>query len=148
MLGPSTPELRRPDPREEVPTAEHCHILETWNRADDADLSIARARVAPGVTTRWHCLHGIVERYLIVSGQGLAEVEGMDPAAVRPGDLLYIPAGRAQRIHNTGTRDLLFYALCTPRFRWSAYENLEARLGDSGPSKPPTAGPIEDQSIV
>jgi mannose-6-phosphate isomerase-like protein (cupin superfamily) len=129
-LTAPAPELRRPDPREELLAAEQCHILETWNRADDPDLSVARARVAPGVTTRWHRLQGISERYLIVSGHGLAEVEGMDPATVRPGDLLYIPAGHAQRIRNTGTSDLLFYALCTPRFRWSAYDDLEAPAGD------------------
>lgn len=119
------PELRRPQPDEETFTPEYCHILETWNRPDDPDLSVARARVRPGVTTRWHRLQDIAERYLIVSGEGLAEVEGMEPARVQPGDLLYVPPGLAQRIHNIGTTDLLFYALCTPRFRWTAYSNLD-----------------------
>lgn len=36
-----------------------------------------------------------------------------------------IPAGVAQRIANTGTSDLLFYELCTPRFRKEAYRDLE-----------------------
>ena len=121
---PPSAELRRPDPGEETLTEERCHILETWNRPDDRDLSVARARVAPGVTTRWHRLEGIAERYLIVRGKGLAEVEGMGPTLVQPGDLLYIPAGRAQRIRNTGDADLLFYALCTPRFRPTAYQDL------------------------
>ena len=131
------PQFRRPEPGEEGFTAERCHILETWNRADDPDLSVARARVEPGVTTRWHRLQGIAERYLILSGQGLAEVEGMDPTAVRAGDLLYIPAGRAQRIRNTGSEDLLFYALCTPRFRWAAYQDLDgAANSPQGGSEP------------
>lgn len=123
------PELQRPDPGEETLTAERCHILETWNRANDPQLSVARARLPPGVTTRWHRLQGIAERYLILSGQGLAEVEGMEPAAVQTGDLIYIPAEHAQRICNTGEDDLLFYALCTPRFRWTAYEDIEAPVG-------------------
>jgi mannose-6-phosphate isomerase-like protein (cupin superfamily) len=136
-VGRPRPTLRRPDPGEETLTAERCHILETWNRADDPELSVARARVAPGVTTRWHRLQGIAERYLIVSGQGLAEVEGTEPAAVQAGDLLYIPAGHAQRIRNTGSEDLLFYALCTPRFRWAAYQDLDgAENSPQGGSEP------------
>jgi mannose-6-phosphate isomerase-like protein (cupin superfamily) len=128
-VGTPGPELRRPDPGEETLTAEGCHILETWNRGQDPDLSVARARVAPGVTTRWHRLQGIAERYLILSGQGVAEVKGLGSTPVQTGDLLYIPAGLAQRIRNTGEDDLLFYALCTPRFRWAAYEDIEAPVG-------------------
>ena len=33
---------------------EGCYITEVSNSDDDQQLSIARARVAPGVTTRWH----------------------------------------------------------------------------------------------
>ena len=126
-----TPDAQRhrPDPGEETLTEERCHILETWNRADDPDISVARARIQPGIATRWHRLQGIGERYLIVAGQGLAEVEGMGRAPVQPGDLLYIPAGRAQRIRNTGNEDLIFYALCTPRFDAAAYQDLEGPFG-------------------
>ena len=119
----------RPAPAEEILTEERCHILETWNRADDSGLSVARARIEPGVTTRWHRLQGIAERYLILQGEGLAEVEGMGLAPVQPGDLLYIPAGQAQRIRNTGSEDLVFYALCTPRFDAAAYQDLEGTHG-------------------
>jgi mannose-6-phosphate isomerase-like protein (cupin superfamily) len=118
---------RRPDPATEILTAEDCHILESWNLPDDPGLSIARARVEPGVTTRWHRLRGIAERYLIISGQGVAEVEGMPPTAVAPGDLVYIPPDRVQRIRNAGPDDLVFYALCTPRFVPEAY--LDAQPG-------------------
>jgi mannose-6-phosphate isomerase-like protein (cupin superfamily) len=127
---PPSAQLRRPAPGDETLTEERCHILETWNRPDDPDLSVARARVAPGVTTRWHRLEGIAERYLILAGEGLAEVQGMDPTPVQPGDLLYIPTGRAQRIRNTGHADLLFYALCTPRFRPAAYQDLDGADAD------------------
>jgi mannose-6-phosphate isomerase-like protein (cupin superfamily) len=119
------PGLRRPAPEEEYYFAEGCHIIETWNTAADPALSVARARVAPGVTTRWHRLDGICERYLIVSGEGVAELQGQAPMAVVAGDLVHIPAGLGQRITNTGSADLVFYALCTPRFVVSAYHDLD-----------------------
>ena len=109
----------------EFETDERCHISEIANDADDAQLSVARARVEPGVTTAWHRLQGIDERYLIVSGQGLVEVGELEPTLVGPGDLVRIPAGERQRISNTGDSQLVFYALCTPRFQQQAYVNLE-----------------------
>ena len=105
---------------------EGCYILELSNSPADPDLSIARARVPTGVTTRWHCLHGIVERYLIQAGTGAMEIGDLSAQALAPGDVVIIPAGAGQRIRNTGTTDLVFLALCTPRFVPSAYEDLEA----------------------
>jgi mannose-6-phosphate isomerase-like protein (cupin superfamily) len=115
-------------PREadEFYTAEGCYILETWNRTDDPDVSIARARVAPGVTTRLHRLAGVVERYLILSGEGQVDVEGMEPRHVASGDLVFIPAGLSQRITNRGDGDLLFLAICTPRFHDAAYLDVDS----------------------
>ena len=82
--------------------------------------SIARARVAAGVTTRWHALDGIVERYVILEGRARAEV-GDVVADVGPGDVVLIPPQCRQRIANTGRGDLVFLAICTPRFRPEAY---------------------------
>lgn len=130
------PGCRSPDPTTEILTAEDCHILESWNLPEDPGLSIARARVEPGVTTRWHRLLGIAERYLIISGRGFAEVEGMRPTPVAPGDLVYIPPGRPQRIRNPGPDDLVFYALCTPRFVPEAY--LDAEPGPWDPTAAPS----------
>ena len=42
--------------------AEGCFINELSNTAQDPAVSIARARVAPGVTTRWHRLRDTIER--------------------------------------------------------------------------------------
>lgn len=115
-----------PDPQLEYAfTAEGCHILESWNDADDPQASIARARVAPGVTTRWHALNGVTERYLIVSGSGLVEIGDHAPEQVQAGDVVVIPAGVRQRIGNTGTEDLVFYAICTPRFTPACYAALD-----------------------
>jgi len=113
MTGPY---LFRADAGDEYYFQEGCHILERLNDAADPAASVARARVAPGTTTRWHRLEGTVERYLIVAGQGFAEI-GADPGfEVVPGDVVLIPPGTRQRIRNTSGEDLVFLAICTPRF--------------------------------
>ena len=111
----------RPDPAEEFFTSERCHILELSNSADDEALSIARARVEPGVTTAFHKVIDTAERYVILAGQGLVELEGQGPELVVVGDVVLIPPGVEQRIKNTGDADLIFLALCTPRFRQEKY---------------------------
>jgi mannose-6-phosphate isomerase-like protein (cupin superfamily) len=104
---------------------EGCFIQELSNSVDDPDCSIARARVEPGVTTRLHRLTGIVERYVILEGRGRAEIGEAPPAHVGPGDVVLIPAGCEQRIANTGGSDLVFLAVCTPRFRPDAYKDVD-----------------------
>ena len=42
--------------------AEGCFITEWWNTSADEAVSVARARVEPGATTRWHRLRGATER--------------------------------------------------------------------------------------
>ena len=96
-------------------TRERCWILEVSNDQDD-DVSIARARVEPGVTTEWHAVVGTAERYVIVSGEGRVEVGDLAPADVGPGDVVRIPPDTRQRITNTGGEDLVFYCVCSPRF--------------------------------
>lgn len=110
-----------PDRGTEYFTPEGCHILEMSNSAADEPLSIARARVEPGVTTAWHRVSGTAERYVILDGTGEVELEGRPPEAVGPGDVVLIPPGLPQRITNTGAVDLVFLALCTPRFREANY---------------------------
>lgn len=111
--------------REEYFFKEGCYIVEILNTPVDPRLSVARARVEPGVTTRWHWLEDIEERYLILEGVGRVEVGNEEPRTVRAGDLVSIPAGCRQRITNTGDDDLLFLALCTPRFQVDAYHAME-----------------------
>jgi len=104
---------------------ERCHITEWLNSDADEAVSIARACVEPGVTTRLHRLNGIIERYLILSGQGEAEIEGLAPCVLGPGDVILIPAGAEQRIRNHGDTELVFLAICTPRFTPAAYEDTD-----------------------
>jgi mannose-6-phosphate isomerase-like protein (cupin superfamily) len=110
--------------REEKLTDERCFILESWNDASDPAVSVARARVPPGVTTALHSL-SVDERYLVVSGKGRVEVEDLEPEDVSSGDLVLIPAGKAQRIQNLGQDDLVFLCICTPRFEPRHYRDRE-----------------------
>ncbi|MEM7193967.1 MAG: cupin domain-containing protein [Pseudomonadota bacterium] len=107
-------------------TEERCEIEELSNGSHDEGLSVARASVAPGITTAWHILHQIDERYVIQSGTGDVEVGDLPLQRVYPGDVVVIPAGVRQRIHNPDSNQaLVFLALCTPRFKAAAYESLE-----------------------
>lgn len=110
---------------EECYTPERCHIRELSNTADDPAVSIAQARVAPGVTTRWHRLSDTTERYVILQGEGLVEIGRLPPHTVHPGDVVLIPPGCPQRIANTGGTNLLFLAICSPRFRPEVYEDID-----------------------
>lgn len=120
------PEFLRADPEAEFWTEERCFILEMSNTRADGEVSIARARVEPGVTTALHRLNGVDERYVILEGTGLMEVGGLEPTHVASGDVVRIPAGTSQRITNTGDQDLLFLCVCTPRFFPESYEDLES----------------------
>lgn len=113
--------------RQEYYFEEGCFITELHNNADDAAVSVARARVQPSETTRWHRLQGICERYLIMEGSGVVEIGEEIPRAVGIGDTVLIPAGVRQRITNTGSGDLIFLAVCTPRFVAEAYEDVQGR---------------------
>ena len=104
---------------------EGCFILELSNSPADPGVSIARARVKAGVTTKLHRLKGVVERYVILAGTGKVDVAGLEPQQVSKGDVVIIPSLCPQRITNIGTEDLVFLAICTPRFTKEVYENLE-----------------------
>ena len=111
--------------KDEFYTSEKCYMTELSNTPDDPDVSIARARVEPGVTTRWHRLKETSERYFMISGRGLAEVGKLPPQEVVAGDIVLIPPMCRQRITNIGKDDLVFLAICSPRFRQEVYEDIE-----------------------
>jgi len=101
-----------------APTAERCLIAENYS---DEHLSIAQARVKPGITTLTHHLIGVNEIYLITSGKGQVDVGDLKSTKVSAGDLIVIPSGTSQRISNIGKSDLVFYCICTPRFTQECY---------------------------
>ena len=103
---------------------EGCYITEISNSQDDPNLSIARARVEPGVHTELHYLKDTVERYVILQGEGLVEVGSLLRKSVSIYDVIIIPPNCSQRITNTGSEDLLFLAICSPKFKNDAYKQL------------------------
>lgn len=118
--------LFSPDESEEFPTEERCHIIELLNNHSEEAMSIARARVEPGVTTAWHRLIDMKEIYYILSGDGIMYIDEEKGFNVKQGDVVSIPAGAAQRIHNPDPEnDLVFLAICNPAFTDQAYESLE-----------------------
>ena len=113
--------IKKHDSSDEYYFEEGCHIIETSNSVDDEDVSIARARVEKGQTTKWHYLENTTERYVILSGYGLVEVGVEEPCDVVTGDVVIVPANTRQRIKNTGENDLVFLAICSPRFQKQNY---------------------------
>lgn len=49
------------------------------------------------------------------------------PEDVNPWDMVLIPSMCWQRITNTGSEDLIFLAICTPRYKAEVYEDIEER---------------------
>lgn len=119
------PRILSPQDADEFYFQEGCYILELANSPQDPSASVARARVMPGVATRWHHLQGISERYVILQGSGRVEIGDLQPQRVAPGDVVVIPPQMRQRIINTGVNDLIFLAICTPRFEPQAYVDLQ-----------------------
>jgi mannose-6-phosphate isomerase-like protein (cupin superfamily) len=135
MSTPLAPSIRRAEASAEYDTVERCAILELSNDPGDPQVSIARARVAPGVTTAWHRLVGTTERYVVLSGRGRVELGDASPTELGPGDVAVIPAMCRQRITNVGDTDLVFLAICSPRFVPGCYESLEPGVPDgAGPA--------------
>jgi mannose-6-phosphate isomerase-like protein (cupin superfamily) len=118
--------IKHINPVAEFYTPEKCHVIELSNTPDDPDASIAQARVAPGVTTRWHRLVGTAERYVILKGRGRVQVGSQPPEEVGAGDVILIPPSCRQRITNIGRGYLIFLAVCTPRFRAEVYEDSDS----------------------
>lgn len=112
------------DKREEYLTDEGCHIIEILNDSQSESVSIAQARVEPGVRTRLHALSDTTEIYYILTGEGLATI-GQESNRLVVGDCIVIQPDEPQCIENTGSVDLTFLCVCQPRFQFSNYKDVE-----------------------
>ena len=102
---------------------EGCHILEIYNDPKQTELSIARARVQAKKETCLHALSSTIERYIILSGEGIATINNKQ-YEVKANDVLVIDEGVAQKIRNTKNEDLIFLVVCSPRFTPECYQEL------------------------
>ena len=116
--------LHRASQTDEFYTDERCYIRELHNCEQSPQMSLAIARVEPGVTTQLHALQGVAETYVLKQGSGVVEVDHQSQD-VSVGDSVMIAPGVAQRITNTGDVDLVFYCVCVPRFKVECYVGLE-----------------------
>ena len=103
---------------------EGCYIQEWHNSSDDTECSIARVRVEPQQTTKLHALKNTVERYVLLEGSAKVTVAD-EVRNVGPGDVVVIGANTAQKITNLDATDLIFLAICVPRFLPENYVELE-----------------------
>jgi mannose-6-phosphate isomerase-like protein (cupin superfamily) len=78
--------------------------------------SVAHAVVPPGESTLPHLLKTSTELYYILEGSGEMHI-GTRSAPVHPGQIVLIPRGRSQYIRNTGTGDLVFLCIVTPKWQ-------------------------------
>jgi mannose-6-phosphate isomerase-like protein (cupin superfamily) len=106
-------------------TPEHCYIFENWS---SQKVSIARARIEPGVTTVPHHLIAVDEYYLIAQGEGEVKIGSLKPQKIGVGDVVFIPALTSQSVTNTGKTDLIFHCICTPKFTESCYVDESKKL--------------------
>jgi len=99
---------------------EGCFIEEWLNNSNNEEISIARVRVEANNTTRKHLLLNTSERYVILSGSGMVTV-GDKTWQVNAKDVVSIKAGQEQSIENPNSQDLIFLAICSPRFEEKNY---------------------------
>ena len=118
------PKIVKANSLNEYLTPERCYLAENCSFPN---VSIAFARVKPGVTTVAHHLKQIDEYYIITQGAGRVVFADLEPTEVGVGDVIVIPAGVSQKITNIGKTDLVFYCVCTPRFTADCYFSDEAQ---------------------
>lgn len=133
-----SPLILRDDDRQETGIEPGCFLTDWLNDPADNDVSIARIRVAPGAETRLRRFDSIWERYVVLEGQGRIELVGPTRAftegdhtisALEPGDVVVIPPNFSRRITNIDDHDLVFLAICTPRFRPASQPDVAPRSG-------------------
>lgn len=105
-------------------TEEKCFIQELFNQDEHPNLSIAKAIVKPGITTKKHALSKTDEWYYILKGIGTMHID-KESLSVKTGATIYIPADAIQSISNSGDEDLEFLCICNPRFKKEVYVNKE-----------------------
>ncbi len=105
-----------------------CELLHPDKTPDASNLacSIAHAIVPKGESTLPHRLLKSTELYYILKGTGSMKIDG-ETSPVRPGQIVLIPPGAVQNISNTGTCDLVFLCIVSPK--WQARDEELVTVG-------------------
>ncbi|PKG33354.1 cupin domain-containing protein [Methanoregula sp.] len=95
-----------------------CELLHPDKVPEAAGLgcSIAHAIVSVGESTLPHVLDRSVELYYILEGEGEMHI-GNEQEFVRAGQIVYIPPKARQYIRNSGTGDLVFLCIVSPKWQ-------------------------------
>ena len=83
---------------------------ETYRLIDNKTLNnliLSQTQLHPGQSTRGHSHPGQEEVYFFIRGAGEMEVDEQRFVVV-PGSVILIPDGAFHRVHNSGSRDLIF----------------------------------------
>lgn len=91
-------------------------VLHPKNEGVPMSYSLAHAELAPGKASLPHRLLDRSEVYIILEGEGTAYVDAQ-PAPLKTGDVLFIPAGAEQYLENTGNDTVRFLCIVDPA--WS-----------------------------
>jgi mannose-6-phosphate isomerase-like protein (cupin superfamily) len=78
--------------------------------------SVAHAIVPPGESTLPHLLKNSMELYYFLEGRGEMHI-GTRLAMVHAGQIVLVPRGRSQYIRNTGSGDLVFLCIVSPKWQ-------------------------------
>lgn len=92
-----------------------CRIQELLHPKNDPvtlSYSIAFATLEPGKNSYRHKLEQ-TEVYYLLSGNGLMHIDA-ETQAVKPGDVIFIPAQATQWLDNTGDEKIEFIAIVNP----------------------------------
>jgi mannose-6-phosphate isomerase-like protein (cupin superfamily) len=87
--------------------------------------SVAHAIVPPGESTLPHLLKNSMALYYVLEGYGEMHI-GTRSAMVHRGQVVLIPKGRTRYIRNTGSGDLVFLSIVSPKWQ-AADEELVNR---------------------
>jgi mannose-6-phosphate isomerase-like protein (cupin superfamily) len=89
--------------------------------AQELGCSIAHAIIPPGESTLPHLLKRSTELYYILKGFGEMHIDN-ESAQVSPGQIILIPPQSRQWIRNTGTENLVFLCIVSPK--WKAEDEI------------------------
>lgn len=86
--------------------------------------SLAQAQLAPGDSSYPHVLTQQSELYIFLQGTAKVFV-GEEETEAKAGEIVWIPPGVKQWVHNTGTNDLVFFCIVDPPWQKEDEQILE-----------------------